>query len=89
MVKFVKVGERMYKEAIKSGVKIVLGTDLGMSIPGLGLSRGNNAGELAYAAEAGMTSLEAIEAATANALETLDPQASLRYFKLNMRDSFS
>lgn len=77
MVEVAKTGERMYKKAIKSGVKIALGTDLGVSIPGLGLSHGNNGGELAYAVEAGMTPLEAIEAATANAQETLGPQAPL------------
>ncbi|OCL03569.1 hypothetical protein AOQ84DRAFT_302547 [Glonium stellatum] len=77
MVEVAKRGEKMYKEAIKSGVKIALGTDLGVSVPGLGLSHGNNGGELAYAVEAGMTPLEAIEAATANAPETLGPQAPL------------
>lgn len=47
-----------YALAVKMGVKIALGTDLG---PGE-----NPAKELEYAVEAGMSNLEAIKAATAN-----------------------
>jgi imidazolonepropionase-like amidohydrolase len=55
----------------RSGVKIALGTDLGISIPNEPLSLGNSGAELSYAVEAGMTELEAIEAATANGPLTL------------------
>ena len=72
-----------YKLAVRSGVKIALGTDLGVSgsIPVLEpenarvFSHGSNARELALAVQAGMTPLEAIEASTINACETLCPQA--------------
>lgn len=64
-----------YKLAIKSGVKIALGTDLGLSVPGQALSLGNSGAELGYAVEAGMTALEAIEAATANGPLTLGSMA--------------
>ncbi|KAI1175000.1 amidohydrolase [Nemania sp. FL0916] len=50
--------EKAYKMAIKAGVPIALGTD---TAPGF-----NMAMELEYAVKAGMTPLEAIEAATAN-----------------------
>ena len=62
---------KAYKLAIRSGVKIALGTDLGISIPGQGLSLGNGGAELSYAVEAGMTELQALEAATANGPLTL------------------
>lgn len=65
----------MYKKAIRSGIKIALGSDLIISVPGTGLSHGNNGAEVVYAVEAGMTPLQAIEAATATAPETLGPQA--------------
>jgi imidazolonepropionase-like amidohydrolase len=64
-----------YLRAINSGVKIALGSDLGPSKPGQYLSHGNNARELRFAVEHGMTPLQAIEAATATAPETLGPQA--------------
>ena len=72
-----------YQLAIQSGVKIALGTDLGVSgsIPVLEpenarlFSHGSNARELGLAVEAGMTPLEAIEASTVTACETLGPQA--------------
>ncbi|KAJ4295073.1 hypothetical protein N0V90_007081 [Kalmusia sp. IMI 367209] len=70
-----KIAKEMYKKAIETGVKIALGSDLIISIPGTGLSHGNNGAELVYAVEAGMTPLRAIEAATATAPETLEPQA--------------
>jgi imidazolonepropionase-like amidohydrolase len=72
-----EVHKKAYKMAVKAGVKIALGTDLGSSIPGSILSHGNNGQELRFAVEAGMTPLEAIEAATANAPCTLGPQAPL------------
>jgi imidazolonepropionase-like amidohydrolase len=72
-----EIHKKAYTMAVKAGVKIALGTDLGSSIPGSILSHGNNGRELRYAVDAGMTPLEAIEAATANAPQTLGPQAPL------------
>lgn len=66
-----------YEMAVRAGVKIALGTDLGLggvvsdSPTGKVFSHGSNGKELVYAVEAGMSPLEAIEAATANAAETL------------------
>lgn len=67
--------DEAYRAAIKAGVKIVLGSDFGVSTPGTPLSHGNNGLELSYAVDAGMTPLQAIEAATATAPECLGPQA--------------
>lgn len=53
---------KAYSMAVKSGVKIALGTDY---------TPGKNGKELIYAVDAGMTPLEAIEACTATAPETL------------------
>jgi imidazolonepropionase-like amidohydrolase len=72
-----KVHKKAYRMAVKAGVKIALGTHLGSSIPGSIQSHGNNGQELKFAVEAGMTPLDAIEAATANAPSTLGPQAPL------------
>ena len=63
------VGERI-KEALglsyRAGVRIAFGTDMGVG------QHGQNAGEFAFMVEAGMTSSDAIKAATANAAELLD-----------------
>lgn len=56
--------------AVSKGVRIALGTDIWAT----GLW-GRNAEELSYLVEAGMTPLQAIEAATANGPDTLGPQA--------------
>lgn len=66
-----------YSLAVRSGVKIALGTDMLSSDPGSKLSHGNNAKELLWAVEAGMTPLQAIESATANGPETLGGMAPL------------
>lgn len=66
-----------YRLAVKSGVKVALGTDMLSSDPESKLSHGNNASELLWAVEAGMTPLQAIEAATANGPETLGKLAPL------------
>ncbi len=71
-----EANEKSYKLAVKSGVKIALGTDLDMSNDGL-LGHGRNGKELYYAVKAGMSPLQAIEACTATAPETLGPQAPL------------
>ncbi|KAL9081104.1 MAG: hypothetical protein Q9157_000309 [Trypethelium eluteriae] len=60
-----------YALAVKKGVKIALGTDLGISVPNNDLSHGKDGQELRYAVEAGMTPLQAIEAATARGPMTL------------------
>ncbi|KAL7820913.1 hypothetical protein V8C26DRAFT_391913 [Trichoderma gracile] len=64
-----------YRLAIKKGVKIALGTDMTSSARTSALSHGNNAHELTYAVEMGMTPLQAIECATANGPETLGGMA--------------
>lgn len=62
--------------AIKKGVKCAIGTDSCGSIPGsMIVKQGLNGKELYYHVKAGMTPLQAIEAATANGPETLGPQA--------------
>lgn len=70
-----KIHKAAYAKAVKSGVKIALGTDLGMSLPGQILSHGNNGKELVFAVEAGMSELQAIEAATYMGPQTLGPMA--------------
>jgi imidazolonepropionase-like amidohydrolase len=47
-----------FKKALEAGVKMALGTDLG------GFGHGQNAGELGYLVEAGMTPMQAIVAGT-------------------------
>jgi len=69
--------KRAYAAAVKAGVKIALGTDLGVSSPKVPFRHGMSGIEFKYAVQAGMTSLEAIEAGTANAILTLGPQAPL------------
>ncbi|MCJ1390965.1 hypothetical protein MMC18_003826 [Xylographa bjoerkii] len=68
--------EKSYALAVKRGVKIALGTDLNMSNNSL-LGHGRNGKELYYAVQAGMTPLQAIEACTATAPETLGLQAPM------------
>lgn len=75
MVQINGIHKAAYAHAVQSGVKCALGTDLGVSTPGKPLAHGTNGGELAYAVEAGMSPLEAIEAATANGPDTLGPMA--------------
>jgi imidazolonepropionase-like amidohydrolase len=61
--------------AIRTGVRIAAGTDTLTSGPRTALRWGQHGLELALLVEAGMTPLEAIEAATATAPQTLGPQA--------------
>ena len=61
------------KIAIAKGVKIAMGTDIFIS----GDLYGQNSLEIKLLQDAGMTALEAIEAATANGPDTLGPQAPL------------
>ncbi|EEA25166.1 conserved hypothetical protein [Talaromyces marneffei ATCC 18224] len=62
LLKISDAHKKAYALAIKSGVKVALGTDW---------TAGENGKELAYAVEAGMSPLQAIEACTARCPETL------------------
>ena len=64
---------KAYRLAIKSGVKIALGTDSATSVDGTYNSHGRNGKEIFWAVNAGMTPLQAIEACTATSPETLGP----------------
>ncbi|HET6794500.1 MAG TPA: amidohydrolase family protein [Acidimicrobiales bacterium] len=57
------------------GVRIALGTDVAGSSPATPAHWGQNAAELVHLVKAGLSPLEAIEAATATAPDTLGPQA--------------
>lgn len=62
--------------AIKKGVKMATGTDTTGTVPGSDfLTFGAVGRELHYHVKAGMTPLQAIEAATVNSVMTLGPQA--------------
>ena len=61
--------------AHERGVTIALGTDVAMSRPELPAAWGNQARELGLLVAAGLSPLEAIEAATANAPASLGPRA--------------
>lgn len=65
--------EQAMKIAIAKGVKIAAGCDIFVS----GQMYGENSREIEHLINAGLTDLEAIEAATANGPETLGPQAPL------------
>lgn len=65
--------EMALKIAVAQGVRIAAGCDIFVS----GEAYGENGREIANLVEAGLTELEAIEAATATAPETLGPQAPL------------
>lgn len=76
--KIVAVAER-HREATaiahEAGVTIALGTDIGTSGPDTLAPWGMNGHELTHLVAAGLTPLEAIEAATATGPHTLGPQA--------------
>ncbi|KAI9709932.1 MAG: hypothetical protein M1820_003010 [Bogoriella megaspora] len=65
---------KAYALAVEKGVNIALGTDLGVSMRGNDLSHGKDGQELKHAVDAGMTPLQAIEAATAKGPLTLGPK---------------
>lgn len=65
--------EQAMKIAVTKGVKIAVGCDIFVS----GQMYGESSREIQHLVNAGMTDLEAIEAATANGPETLGPQAPL------------
>jgi len=76
--KLLETNER-HRDAValahERGVTIALGTDVAMSRPELPAAWGNHARELPLLVDAGMTPLEALAAATANAPATLGPRA--------------
>ena len=61
--------------AHERGVTIAMGTDILVSTPGAPASWGTNGAELRHLVDLGLSPLEAIEAATAIAPQTLGPQA--------------
>jgi len=63
--------EQAMKIAVAKGVRIAAGCDIFVS----GQMYGSSSREILYLVNAGMTDLEAIEAATANGPDTLGPQA--------------
>jgi imidazolonepropionase-like amidohydrolase len=63
--------EQALKLAVAKGVRIAMGTDIFVS----GEHYGRNSREITHLVNAGLTPLEAIEAATANGPITLGPQA--------------
>jgi len=75
LVAVAKTGEQAYALAVKKGVKIALGTDIGVASPKIGLVHGTNGIEFSYAVKAGLSPLAAIEAGTANAPEVLGARA--------------
>lgn len=71
MVQVAEMHKKAYATAVKKNVKIALGTDIAGSDPSSQTSHGKNGPELVWAVQAGLTPLQAIEAATINAAETL------------------
>ncbi|CAG8956931.1 hypothetical protein HYFRA_00011980 [Hymenoscyphus fraxineus] len=67
--------EESYRKAVKAGVRIAIGTDILISSLDIPWNHGMNGIEFKYAVEAGLSPLQAIEAGTANAPETLGPKA--------------
>jgi len=63
--------------AVKKGLKVALGTDIFSSGDESVVPWGMNGNELGYLVEAGMTPLQAIQAATSMGPQTLGPQAPL------------
>jgi len=63
--------------AVKKGVKVALGTDIFSSGDETVVPWGMNGSELGYLVEAGMTPLEAIQAATSMGPQTVGPQAPM------------
>ena len=67
----VLLGSRVEQIAVAKGVRFAMGTDIFVS----GEMYGQNGYEIKLLQDAGLTALEAIEAATANGPDTLGPQA--------------
>ncbi|KAH8887198.1 hypothetical protein GQ53DRAFT_750054 [Thozetella sp. PMI_491] len=73
--KIVPLTRENYRLAVSRGVKIALGTDSFSSDVNHRVSHGKNAMELVYAARAGLTPLQVIEACTATPPEVLGKKA--------------
>jgi imidazolonepropionase-like amidohydrolase len=71
IVQLAEANLRTYTKAIRAGVRIALGTDIGLSATTLPINHGMNGKEFIWAVEAGLTPLEAIEAGTARGPESL------------------
>jgi imidazolonepropionase-like amidohydrolase len=69
---------RTSTKAIKAGIRIALGTDIGLSATTLPIHHAMNGKELVWAVEAGLTPLEAIEAGTARGPESLMTNVTAR-----------
>ncbi len=67
--------KRAMQLAVKKGVKIALGTDVFTTGEETAVPWGMNAHELGHLVEAGMSPLQAIQAATSTGPQTLGPQA--------------
>lgn len=74
MERVATANEEATRLAIRKGVPVAVGTDIFFSGEGM-LEWGENAQELVHLVKAGLSPLEAIEAATARGPETLGPQA--------------
>lgn len=77
MRRMVQLSRDSFKLAVDEGVHIALGTDTAVSDRKDPLSHGHNGMELHWMKVAGMTPLQAIEAATATGPDTLGPQGPL------------
>ena len=75
LVTVARTGEEAYASAVRMGVKIALGTDIGVASPTIGLVHGTNGIEFSYAVKAGLSPLAAIEAGTASAPDVLGARA--------------
>lgn len=73
--RMVQLSRDSLRLAVEQGVRVALGTDTLSSDRTNALAHGNNAHEFHWLKEAGMSALQAIEAATATSPETLGPQA--------------
>jgi imidazolonepropionase-like amidohydrolase len=71
LVAIANAHKKAYTLAVKSGVKIALGTDQSSSDLRSTNAHGRNGKEFVYAVEAGLSELQAIEACTAMGPETL------------------
>ncbi|MCJ1427240.1 hypothetical protein MMC29_005143 [Sticta canariensis] len=71
MIKMKDSHEKAYTLAIRKGVRVALGTDLGVSTVKTPWNHGMNGGKFRCTVKSGMTPLQAIQAGTANAPQTL------------------